>query len=51
MVNTSTLPSYSPVKAIVPPSGEKIGMASSPTPFVNREARPPVRATVHRSPA
>ena len=51
IVKTSVLPSYSPVNAIVLPSGEKIGWLSMPTPVVRCVARPPARGTVHRSPA
>ena len=51
VVNTSVLPSYSPVKAIAEPSGEKWGSLSTPTPVVSRVARPPLRDTVQMSPA
>ena len=43
MVKTSVLPSYSPAKARVWPSGEKMGAVSMPTPVVRRSARPPSR--------
>src|SRR3954464_3299957 len=49
-VNTSTLPSYSPVKANVLPSGENTGSLSKPGPDVRREATPPSRPTCQRSP-
>ena len=51
MTNTSTFPSYSPVKAIWEPSGEKTGLVSKPGLEVRRLASPPARGTVHRSPA
>src|SRR6266550_673430 len=47
----STLPSYSPVKASVSPSGDKYGRVSMPGPTVRRVAVPPCRLTVHRSAA
>ncbi len=50
MVNTSTLPSYSPVNAMVLPSGEKAASVSMPVPPVSRVATPPCRGTLHRSP-
>src|SRR5262249_38096160 len=46
---TSVLPSYSPVKAIIVPSGEKIGLVSTPIPVVRRLASPPARSAIHRS--
>ena len=51
MTNTSTLPSYSPLKAISDPSGEKTGLFSAPAPTVSLLASPPSRPTLHRSPA
>src|SRR5271163_345312 len=51
IVNTSTLPSYSPVKAIWEPSGENFGFVFEPAPAVSRLASPPVRGTLQRSPA
>src|SRR5450755_3369381 len=50
-VNTSTLPSYSPVKAIWEPSGENFGFVFTPAPAVIRLASPPSRGTLQRSPA
>src|SRR5260370_3797862 len=48
---TSTLPSYSPVKAMRVPSGENAGSVSLPLPLVRRTASPPSRGTLQRSPA
>ena len=48
---TSTLPSYSPVKAMSLPSGENTGSVSVPAPLVRRAASPPSRGTLHKSPA
>ncbi len=50
ITKTSTLPSYSPVKAMRLPSGEKDGLVSTPGPAVRRRAAPPSRGTLHRSP-
>ena len=50
-VKTSVLPSYSPEKASVPPSGENAALLSAPAPAVRRVAMPPLRLTVHKSPA
>src|SRR5580698_276718 len=46
---TFSLPSYSPVKAIHWPSGEKCGPRLIPGPAVRRTALPPWRLTFHRS--
>src|SRR4030042_27421 len=51
MTKTSTLPSYSPVKAIREPSGEKTGLVSTPGPEVILWDAPPSRGTFQRSPA
>src|SRR5438045_742288 len=45
------LPSYSHVKAINEPSGEKMRPISVPGELVRRSAFPPERGTLHRSPA
>jgi hypothetical protein len=50
-VNTSVLPSYSPENASVAPSGENAALLSVPAPAVSRVAIPPLRLTVHKSPA
>jgi len=50
ITNTSTLPSYSPVKAMRVPSGENDGLVSTPGPAVSLRAVPPSRGTLHRSP-
>src|SRR5262245_12335038 len=47
----SVLPSYSPEKAILEPSGEKCGLLSTPGELVRRMARPPSRGTDQMSPA
>src|SRR5580704_17675949 len=46
---TFSLPSYSPVKAIHWPSGEKCGPRLMPGPAVRRIASPPSRLTFQRS--
>src|SRR6202167_5982706 len=46
---TFSLPSYSPVKAIHWPSGEKCGPRLMPGPAVRRMASPPSRLTFQRS--
>src|SRR5271156_6845072 len=48
-VKTSTLPSYSAVKAIWEPSGENFGFVFKPAPAVSRLASPPLRGTLQSS--
>src|ERR1035438_5635093 len=51
IVKTSTLPSYSLVKAIWEPSGENFGFVFRPPPAVSCLASPPARGTLQSSSA